>query len=120
MDYLSIVLKCIVGLSILNVWLLRKGQSTPWRGGNATSLKEEFMHYGLSESTMKMVGTVKCLLAVALLVSIFLPILEMYSALGIAIMMLGAIGMHLKVGDPIKKSFPAFLFLALSIIIVII
>ncbi|TVZ23048.1 DoxX-like protein [Dokdonia sp. Hel_I_63] len=120
MEYLSIVLKCIVGLSILNVWLLRKGQSSPWRGGNANSLKEEFAHYGLSETAMKAVGTIKCLLAVGLLVSIFVPVLEFYSALGIAVMMVGAIAMHLKVGDVLKKSFPAFLFLALSVLIILI
>lgn len=120
MDYLSIILKLIVGLSILNVWLLRKGQSSPWRGGNASSLKEEFQHYGLSESTMKLVGTVKCLLALGLIVSIFVPILELYTALGIALMMAGAIIMHVKVGDAIKKSFPAFLFLAISVVIVLI
>jgi len=120
MDYLSIVLKCIVGLSILNVWLLRKGQSSPWRGGDANSLKEEFAHYGLSENTMKAVGTIKCLLAVALIASIFFTFLELYSALGIAIMMVGAIGMHLKIGDSLKKSFPAFLFLILSSLIILI
>lgn len=120
MEYVSILLKLVVGLSILNVWLLRKEQSSQWRGGSASSLKEEFEHYGLSETTMKVVGTVKCLLAVALLASIFLPILEVYSALGIAAMMAGAIIMHLKVGDDIKKSFPALLFLAISVLIVLI
>ncbi len=120
MEYVSIILKCIVGLSILNVWLLRKGQSSPWRGGNADSLKQEFQHYGLSETAMNVVGTIKCLLALGLLASIFLPVLEFYSALGIAIMMAGAIGMHLKVGDALKKSFPAFLFLVLSILIILI
>lgn len=120
MDYLSIILKCIVGLSILNVWLLRTGTSSQWRGGNASTLKEEFAHYGLSESTMKIVGTIKCLLAVGLLVSIFYSPLEFYSALGIAIMMAGAISMHLKVGDALKKSFPALLFLAISVLIILI
>ncbi len=120
MDYLSIILKCIVGLSILNVWLLRTGKSSQWRGGNANNLKQEFANYGLSETTMKIVGTIKCLLAIALLVSIFYPVLEFYSALGIAIMMAGAIMMHLKIGDELKKSFPAFLFLAISVLIILI
>lgn len=120
MEYLSIVLKCVVGLSILNVWLLRKGQASQWRGGNASSLKEEFQHYGLSETVMNVVGTIKCLLAAALLISIFVKELELYSALGIAIMMVGAIAMHIKVGDALKKSFPAFLFLALSVLIILI
>lgn len=120
MEYVSIILKLIVGLSILNVWLLRKEQSSQWRGGNASSLKEEFQNYGLSESTMKLVGIVKCLLALGLLVSIFVPVLELYSAMGIALMMAGAIIMHVKIGDAIKKSFPAFLFLAISVVLIFI
>jgi hypothetical protein len=34
--------------------------------------------------------------------------------------MLGAVSMHVKIGDPIKKSFPAFTFLVLSLIIALV
>ncbi len=120
MEYLIIVLKLIVSLSIFNVWLLRKGQSSQWRGGGASSLEEEFANYGLSKTTMILVGIVKCTLALGLLLSIVYAELELYSALGIVIMMAIAIAMHIKIGDPIKKSFPALLFLILSGIIVLI
>ncbi|TVZ51439.1 DoxX family protein [Dokdonia sp. Hel_I_53] len=120
MEYIIIVIKLIVGLSILNVWLLRNGKSSQWRGGGASSLEEEFSRYGLSKTTMILVGIVKCTLAIGLLLSIFYPELEFYSALGIVLMMAVAIAMHVKISDPIKKSFPALLFLILSAVIVLI
>lgn len=118
METIIILLKFIVGLSIINVWLFRSSKSTVWRGGDAASLKAEFENYGLSENVMKVVGTVKVVLSVLLILSVWFPIFQPYAAYGIAVLMIGAIGMHLKINDPIKKSFPAFLFLVLSLLTV--
>jgi len=117
MEYLTIALKLIVGLSILNVWLFRSGKETQWRGGDAGNLEEEFKAYGLPKWFMWTIGGLKILLAVALIASIYYAELEIYAAYGIAFLMLGAVGMHIKVKDPIKKSFPAFTFLVLSLAI---
>ena len=35
------ILQIVIALGIFNVWLLRPGQSTGWRGGAARSMKEE-------------------------------------------------------------------------------
>lgn len=113
---IEIIIKLGVGFSILNVWLLNRNKSTPWRGANATTMEEEFAAYGLSKNAMIIVGTLKCLFALLLLISIFFPETESTGAGGIAILMAGAIFMHFKIGDPIKKSFPAALFLVLSVI----
>lgn len=118
MDYLIIALKLIVGLSILNVWLFRSSKSTQWRGGAANSLKDEFKAYGLSKDIMNLVGTVKVALSILLILSIWLPFFQPYAAYGIVILMLGAIAMHIKIKDPLKKSFPAILFLVLSLLTV--
>ncbi|MDR9417144.1 MAG: DoxX family protein [Gracilimonas sp.] len=118
MEYLIIAIKVVVGLSILNVWLLRSNKKTQWRGGEAGNLEEEFKAYGLPVWFMWTIGGLKIAFAVGLLASIFLtgyPALETYSAFGIAILMLGAVSMHIKVKDPLKKSFPAFTFLVLSL-----
>ena len=115
-QYIDIILKLIVSFSILNVWLLRAGKQSPYRGGNANTIKEEFAAYGLSESTMKAVGAVKCILAVLLLVSIVEQPLENYAVAGICLSMLGAISMHLKIKDPLGKSMPAALFFVLTLI----
>ncbi|MCC5925646.1 MAG: DoxX family protein [Bacteroidetes bacterium] len=117
MEYLEIALKLIVGLSILNVWLLRAGKSTEWRGGNATNIAEEFEAYGLPKWFMYVIGTLKSILAVMLIVSILYPQVEAVAAYGIAFLMVGAVAMHVKIGDELKKSFPAFTFLVLSLII---
>lgn len=120
MEYIIIALKLIVGLSILNVWLLRSGKETQWRGAEAGNLEEEFKAYGLPIWFMWTIGGLKILFALGLLASIFLtgyPALETYSAYGIAILMLGAISMHIKVKDPLMKSLPAFTFLLLSLAI---
>ena len=73
-------------------------------------MKEEFKAYGLQEWVMYIVGTLKVLLSLGLLFSIYFNELEIPSACGIAFLMLIAIVMHIKIGDPIKKSLPAFIF----------
>lgn len=117
MHYLEIAIKLIIGLSVLNVWLLRAGKETPWRGGTAKSLKEEFAAYGLSDTVMKVVGAIKIILALLILVSIFYQPVEIIGAFGMAVMMSAAILMHLKIRDPLVRSFPALLFLALSVVL---
>lgn len=117
MEYFIIALKLIVGLSILNVWLLRSKKATAWRGGEANNIEEEFKAYGLPVWVMWIVGAFKVILAMVLLISIYYPEYEGIAAYGIAFFMLGAVSMHMKIGDPVKKSFPAFSFLVLSLII---
>jgi len=115
MEYLAIAIKLLVGLSILNVWLLRAKKQTSWRGGDAKNITEEFEAYGLPAWFMYLIGGVKSLLAILLLASIYYPQVEAIAAYGIAFLMTGAVSMHVKIGDPIKKSFPAFTFLVLSL-----
>lgn len=117
MEYLIIALKLIVGLSILNVWLVRSNKSTAWRGGDANNIEEEFKAYGLPVWFMWVIGSVKVVLAILLLASIFYIQIEAIAAYGIAFLMLGAVSMHIKIGDPLKKSLPASTFLVLALII---
>jgi hypothetical protein len=107
MLYLRIVLQLFVGLGVLNVWLLRANKPSPYRGGHARNLREEFPAYGLPGATMYLVGTIKILLALALIVGIWFPVLIRPAAIGMGLMMLGAVVMHLKIKDPLQKSLPA-------------
>ena len=118
MEYVSPLLQIIIALGIFNVWLLRYGKSTGWRGGDATNMKEEFAVYGLPPWFMGVIGGLKILLAIALIVGIWVPALTNPAALGMAALMLGAIAMHFKVGDPPKRSLPAFTMLVLSLLVV--
>lgn len=118
MDYISIALQLIIGLSILNVWLLQYNKNTQWRGGDATTLKHEFEVYGLPDWSLYFIGFLKVSLAIALITGIWYPLLVNPAAIGLAILLAGSVLMHIKIKDPLKKSFPAFLFLVLCLLLV--
>ncbi|QLG46921.1 DoxX family protein [Costertonia aggregata] len=113
MNYLVIALQLIVGISILNVWLVQNKKPTQWRGGDAKTIQEEFKVYGLPAWSCYVVGFLKVVLAIGLITAIWVPMLLGPSALGLAILLSGSVLMHIKINDPIKKSFPALLFLLL-------
>lgn len=117
MNYLIIALKVIVGLSILNVWLVQYNKATRWRGGDATTIFEEFEAYGLPSWSVYVVGTLKVILALLLIVSIWYAELQFAAAVGLAILLSGSVVMHFKIGDPLFKSFPAALFLVMCLVI---
>lgn len=117
LDYISIILKIIVGLSILNVWLIQPNKATKWRGGDAETIVEEFEVYGLSKQFCYLVGFLKVSLALILLASIWFENLTLTGSLGLAALLLGSIFMHFKVKDELFKSFPAFLFLIMNLAI---
>ncbi|BFP41740.1 hypothetical protein FGF1_25850 [Flavobacteriaceae bacterium GF1] len=119
MEYVTIIIKVFIFFSIVNVWFLRFNKPTSWRGGQAANMKGEFEVYGLSETTMYTVGGLKLLAATLLIVSIWVAQITLPAAGLMAMLMTGAIAMHIKVKDPLRRSFPAFSFLVLSIILIL-
>jgi hypothetical protein len=115
--YIIIVLKVTVCLSILNVWLLQSNKATKWRGGSAKTIIEEFEVYGLSKNFCYGIGFLKVSFALLLLASIQFEALTLIGSLGLATLLLGSIIMHFKVKDALYKSFPAFLFIVMNLII---
>ena len=113
--YLSIL---IVSSTIINVWLFRYDKESVYRGGDATNMLEEFYVYGLNETFLYVVGSIKVFSALILLIGIFYDKLIFFSAFLISAFMTAAIFMHLKVGDELIKSLPASIMLLLSLIIV--
>jgi len=113
---ISKVLSVFVGLTVINVWLFRSGKTTPYRGGNAANLLDEFEVYGLEEYFL-IIGIVKVSLAIILLLSLYFNKLRFFASSGIALMMMVAIYMHISVGDDIIKSMPASILLISSLII---
>ena len=101
-------------LWILNVWFNRFNKDTGYRGGNATNMKEEFEEYGLSETTMYAVGAAKVSLAGLMLAGLVAPRVSRPASIGLAMFMLGAIGMHIRVGDPVKRYLPALSVFSLA------
>ncbi len=125
MDWLSAssLLQLIVGLGLLNVWIVRGRSRTSYRGGDAENLRDEFAAYGLPGVAFYLVGALKIGAAIVLIAGIWMTgdgsALMVRIAAGIvAALMIGAIAMHVKVGDPAVKSLPAALMLVMSALIV--
>lgn len=113
MESLLIVLKLVVALGILNVWVLRRSRQTPYRGQGARTLREEFAVYGLPGWVYVSVGVVKIILALALLLSIWVPSIGMPAATVLGAIMCVAFAMHLKVHDPATKGLPSLAVLGM-------
>jgi len=128
MEEVKIVLKVIVGLSLLNVWLLNYNKPSRWRGADAKTMIEEFDAYGLSSSLCYIVGFLKVGFALVLLTSIKYPILEILAtsvnleilaASILGALLSGSILMHIKIKDAAIKSLPATLFLIFCLLIIV-
>lgn len=116
MSYSSTQLvQLIAAFGIFNVWFLRFQLSTPFRGGTAKNLREEFRAYGLSDSVFRLVGTLKVACAVLLVAGLWFPQVTVPAASLLAVLMVGAIAMHLKIRDPLRKSLPALVMLLLNL-----
>jgi hypothetical protein len=119
MDILTASIQLIIPLGIINVWLLRQGRSTAYRGGDAPNLKAEFQAYGLPEWVFFTIGFLKLSAAAMLLIGFLLPALVVPGAVLMAGLMLGAVVMHAKVGDPAIRYLPASLMLAMSLLLIV-
>jgi hypothetical protein len=108
------VAQTAAALWILNVWFNRFNKDTGYRGGSASNMREEFEEYGFSKNQMYAVGATKVTLATLMLAGHAVPKLVRPASTGLALFMVGAIGMHVKVKDPIKRSLPAITVLTLS------
>ena len=117
MSWISNLLSVIVSFTIINVWLFRYTKSTIYRGGNAPNLYEEFEVYGLSDYFL-IIGIIKVALAVLLFSGVFYKKLTLFSASGIAIMMLAAAYFHFSVGDELIKALPSSVMLLSCLLII--
>ena len=111
------ILSITIAVTLLNVWLLRINKATPYRGGQAQNMKEEFEVYGLPYWLLPVVGFLKVSLAIALVASLWWPIILKPVALGVAALMLAAVLMHLQVSDGVKKCFPATLLMLAALLL---
>lgn len=113
------ILQIVIALGIVNVWFLRPNKSTPYRAKQAKTMKQEFKAYGFSSNFMYFIGFLKVVTAGFLLAGIWYPQYIFSAALVMSALMLGAVSMHIKVRDSLKKTFPAFLMLGMSVAILI-
>jgi uncharacterized membrane protein YphA (DoxX/SURF4 family) len=78
------------------------------------NMREEFKTYGIPSWAMYLIGATKLSLAILLLVGIWVEGLVRPSAVSLALLMAGAISMHMRAGDHLKKSAPAISVFTLS------
>ena len=119
MEWVVRACQVVIALGLLNVWLLRSKKPTPYRGSGARDMREEFAAYGLPPWFMGVIGFLKVTLAILLIVGLWIPSLTRPAAAGMTFLMLGALGMHMKVRDPWKRFVPAFALFALSLFVAI-
>ena len=119
METVGLIAQIGAALWILNVWILRFNKETEYRGGDAKNMREEFKTYGIPPWAMYLIGAAKLSLAILLLVGIWIEGLVRPSAVGLALLMAGAISMHVRVGDHLKKSAPAISVFTLSALAVV-
>lgn len=117
MTSIAAVCQVVIALGVVNVWLVRQRRPTPWRPEGAANLAEELRRYGLPGWTRPVVGAAKLALAALLVVGIWFPALAFYAAIGMALLMAGAVAAHLRIHDPLSKSLPAFSLLLLSLLV---
>lgn len=117
MTEFALIAQIIVSLTVISVWTIRYNKATAWRGGDANSMAEEFGTYGLSERMLVLTRITKLSLAALLIAGIWMTDVAAAAALAMAGMMLVAVAMHVKVGDSIRKSVPAFTMLVLCLIV---
>ena len=115
----QLVAQWIIGLGLLNVWLIHPNMATAYRGGDAKNMREEFAVYGFPASFMYAIGAIKVTLAIALIAGTWWPELVQPASLAIAALMAGAVVMHIKVKDTFKKTMPALALLLLSLFVAI-
>lgn len=117
MENLVIAAQIAIALGLVNVWLLRFGKATPFRGGRAQNMHEEFAVYGLPSWSLFAIGGLKLSIAALLVAAVWFAGLRQPAAAALALLMLGAVSMHLRVRDPLVRSVPALGMLALSIFV---
>tara|TARA_Y100001958_G_C20679338_1_gene194910 strand:+ start:34 stop:423 length:390 start_codon:yes stop_codon:yes gene_type:complete len=114
---LNVCVSLFVSILVTNVWLFRFDKETPYRGGNASNMIEEFTVYGLGTNMMYLIGTLKIVASIGLIIGLFKTKISVYSSLLMAILMTGAIYFHFKISDPAIKYFPSVLMLFCSVLI---
>ena len=118
MEFIQTALQIVISLGIFNVWLLRRDKASQYRGRGTNNIEEEFTAYGLSKTAFYTVGVLKVGCAIALLLGIWLHVLVIPAAGLLALLMVGALAMHLKVKDSANRSLPAAVMLVLCLLVI--
>jgi hypothetical protein len=110
----SNILQIVIGLGLLNVWIIRFNKETAYRGGIAKTLKEEFVEYDLPAWSCYVVGFLKIIAALFLIAGVWIPQVVLPFGILVLFLMFSAVTMHVIIRDPIFKAMPALALLVMS------
>jgi uncharacterized membrane protein YphA (DoxX/SURF4 family) len=106
MRELTNCLQCLVAAAIFFVWVVRY-----------ENIVTEFKSYGLPVWLRDLIGILKLTFALLLVVGIERPFFAVVGALGVIVLMAGAVVTHLRVKSPMLKMLPSLCLLACSAVI---
>lgn len=111
MEYIKIFLQLAIALGIINVWIFRPTLRTDYRGGQAKTLKEEFLAYGYPSWFIYAIGSFKLMFASFLVLDFWIDNMAFIGSIGLMCLMMGAVYSHYIVRDKLKKYIPATVML---------
>lgn len=117
--YIVSILQIILTLGLINVWLVRFHKPTKYRGKGAGNMEQEFRAYGLPTWFMYLIGAAKMIIAALLVIGLWIPVVVLPAAAVLAVLMIGAVSMHIKVRDACIRMMPALGMLAMSVAVII-
>lgn len=77
-------------------------------------MPERAAHVGLSAAAYRRIGVLEVLAALGLLVGLILPAVGIAAASGLVLLLLGAVGVHLRNGDEVRRVAPAVVLAVLA------
>lgn len=119
MSLVLLLLQILIAVGLLNVWIIRSGRPTRYRGAGAQTMTQEFLAYGLPLWSVYVVGFFKIAIAIIMISGLYRG--DMMSSVGVgalgilSILMIGALVMHTKVRDKIVRMLPALGMLAMAV-----
>ncbi|MEC8546958.1 MAG: DoxX family protein [Bacteroidota bacterium] len=98
----------LISITVISAWTIRFNLPSVFRGGEAENMLEEFTLYGLSNSTMIIVGVTKVIISILLVLGAFKfkPLVKPSAGI-MAIFMIGAVYFHFSVGDGFIPTIPS-------------
>ncbi|MEC8419770.1 MAG: DoxX family protein [Verrucomicrobiota bacterium] len=107
-------------LGIIYAWTLGFNRLSKFRAGNAKTMSEEFLVYGLPEWSLYVIGGIKLTLACLMILGFFLPYFVKPIAGLICLVMGAAVILHLKIReDSLLKAFPSYYIFCCSFFLLI-
>jgi len=114
-----VLFQCFVAWFTFSVWTWRFHMETSFRAMGATSIPGEFAAYGYPPVFWKIIMACKLCAAACLIAGLLMPAVTSVGAAALVVLMAGAVGSHVKVGDPPARSLASGTMLLLSACMVI-